>query len=251
MIAAADESIAAIQADYYNKFTNGVNITTDSAEFNQDEFYSDLGEITSSDINTIKLNDIEYDNSNKKVSIGNNANISAPIFTVTDANHLLVSTLHLAANAKDGIVLVEAGDNAYEVTLEGLDNGDTLTLAGAEGLATQPGRINEVTVDGTTITQVSNNGRHAIGVMLEADGSLINDTNAVIYTISANGNMGMTAPESLDGSDIYSYVVYVRYVNGDFTADNAKTYTLDRKIVVPGQGNITLTFVLEAQEYVA
>lgn len=206
--------------------------------------------MSSTNIDTIKLNDVKYDNSDKKISIGNNSYILAPVYKVTEEGHLLVSNLHLVAHAKDGITKVETHNEAFEVTLEGLDNGDTLELNRAVPGFTKSGRINEVTVDELKVTQISNNGTQGVGVMLEADGALINDASQIIYTLKPNGNMGITTPEKVNG-EMYTYLVFLKYANRDYTASDVGTYPMTTTLILPGKGSITINFVLEAQEYIA
>ena len=240
--------MVSIQTNYIDKY-NSAEINPDSPEFNKDELYSDLGEIKSSDVANITINGVTYDNSNKRISIGNNAFIVAPVYLIED-NHLLVSNFYLTVHAKDGIVTVKTETDAFEVTLEGLDGGDTLALNKAIPAFTQEGRINEVTVDGSTITQVSNSGNHGLAVMLEADGQLLNDADLICYSLLSNGNIGMTTPNAIDG-EMYTYGAYLKYTGADYTAEDATTITSVRTLFVPGKGSIELTFVLEAQEYIA
>ena len=207
--------------------------------------------ISSTNIDNVKLNEIEYDNSDKKISVGNNSYLVMPVYVVTEDGHLLVSNLHLAAHAKDGVVRVETNNEAFEVTLNGLDNGDTLELNKAFPLFTKKDRINEVTVDGLTITQVSNNGSQGLGIMLEADGALINDPAQLIYTLKPNGDMGITTPEKVGYSEVYTYGTYLKYTGKDFTAADVGIYSKPITLILPGKGNITINFVLEAQEYTA
>lgn len=240
--------MAAIQADYYNQYSNGQIITTDSAEFNQDELYSDLGDISTSDVESIKINGVEFDNTNKWISLGNNAWMNAPVFMIEEGR-LLVANLYLAALAQDGIANVEAGKNVYEVTLEGLDGGDTLAFVEAKGVNTQEGKINEVTVEDSTITQVSNNGLHMIAVTLEADGQKIIDANQIIYALRDNGQLGMTTPESIgNNGEMYTYGLYMKYKDGDYEAADVGEMVQNVTLIVLGKGNIELTFVLNAQE---
>ena len=207
--------------------------------------------VSSINIDSIKLNETEYDNSDKKISIGSNSYIVAPVYMITEEGHLLVSNLHLVAHAKDGIVRVVTRNEAFEVILEGLDNGDTLELNKAFPLFTRNDRINEVTVDDLIVTQISNSGAHGLAVMLEADGALINDPAQLIYSLKPGGDMGITTPEKTGASEIYTYGTYLRYTGKDFTAADAGTHFRTTTLIVPGKGNITIDFVLEAKEYVA
>ena len=174
--------------------------------------------------------------------------MSAPVFMIEEGR-LLVANLYLAALAQDGIAKVEAGKNVYEVTLEGLDGGDTLAFVEAKGVNTQEGKINEVTVEDSTITQVSNNGLHMIAVTLEADGQEIIDANQIVYALRDNGQLGMTTPESIgNNGEMYTYGLYMKYKDGDYEAADAGEMVQNVTLIIPGKGNIELTFVLNAQE---
>lgn len=174
--------------------------------------------------------------------------MSAPVFMVEEGR-LLVANLYLAALAQDGIAKVEAGENAYNVTLEGLNGGDTLTFVEAKAVNTQAGKVNEVTVEGSTITQVSNNGQHMIAVTLEAEGEKIIDANQIVYALRDNGQLGMTTPESTgNNGEMYTYGLYMKYKDGDYTAEDAGEMIQNVNLIVPGKGNVELTFVLNAQE---
>lgn len=65
-----------------------------------------------------------------------------------------------------------------------------------------------------------------------------------------NGNMGMTTPEKASGKN-YTYVIYMKYKNGDYEATDAETRTRNTKLIVTGKGSVDLVFVLQAKEYVA
>ena len=198
---------------------------------------------------SIFINGVEYDQTDRKISIGNNAYIIAPIFML-DNNHLTVSNLYLIAGAIDGVNEIKYKDNIFNVTLEGIAHRKLLTINKVEGANTQIDRKNEVSIEGDTITQISNNGKHIIAVTLESDGQIINDTNEVIYSIESNGNMGMTSPESSGADHIYTYGLYPKYKNGDYSIEEVGTYTRRKRLIVPGKGHIDLIFVLEAEEYI-
>ena len=188
------------------------------------------------------------------ISVGNNGKIKVPVFEVNDDNHLLVSNLYLVAEAKDGITGVIYANDKFEVSLNGLDNGDVLTVKDVKAVNTQADRINTVTLseDGKKVVQISNNGRHMIGVTLEANGAAITDPSEIIYSVYKNGNLGMTTPENTgNGGEFYTYGLYMKYKDGDYTAADAKDITFDIKLVAPGKGHVDMEFILHAQEYTA
>lgn len=174
------------------------------------------------------------------------------MFTINDDNHLLFSNLHLAAMEQDGKVTIKYGNETFKVELTDLDADAKLTVKSAFGVDNIDGRKNDIVLNGKTIEQTSNNGRQYIAVILEADGQEILDESQVIYTIDKNGNMGMTTPESskIEGSK-YTYGLYIKYKNGDYTATDKGDYTTSKTLIVPGKGNIELTFKLHAEEYEA
>lgn len=244
-----------IKDSYYNKYANQI-ITPESAEFDASKWYADLGELAGvmpvSDSSYIKINGKKYNHQNKDVSIGNNGHIKAPVFEVDELNHLLVANLYLAAEAKDGIAEVEYGNEMMKATLEGLDNGDVLSVKEIKGVNTQTDRKNQVSVSGSKITQVSNNGKHMIAVTLEADGAEIIDPSETVYALTTSGDLGITSPESTgNNGKFYTYGIYMKYKNGDYEAADIGTKTYTRKLIVPGKGSVTLTFTLKAEEYKA
>lgn len=242
--------MADIKTTYYNNFANETLTKEDLG----DNFYSDLGELSGvmpvTDDSYIKINGKKYNHKDRDISIGNNGHIKAPVFDITDDNHLMVANLYLAAEAKDGVAEVVYGNEQANVTLEGLDNGDVLTIARAIPMNTQDGRKNEVTLTGNKIVEKSNNGKHLIGVILQADGNEILDESETVYALNSNGDLGITSPEAF-GSDKCSYGIYMKYKAGDYEAADVGTKTYNRKLIVPGKGSVNVTFTLQAEEYKA
>lgn len=198
----------------------------------------------------IKINGKKYNHKDRDISIGNNGHIKAPVFDVTDDNHLMVANIYLAAEAKDGIAEVVYGNEQSNVTLQGLDNGDTLVIKDAIAVNTQDGRLNEVTRTGNKIVEKSNNGRHLIGVILQADGADILDGSETVYALNSNGDLGITSPETIGGVDM-TYGIYMKYKDGDYEAADVGTKTYNRRLIVPGKGSVNVTFTLQAEEYKA
>lgn len=197
----------------------------------------------------ITINGKKYTHKNKDISIGNNGHIKAPIFEIENG-HLLVANLYLIAEAKDGATEVKYNNNTFKVTLGGLTDGTGLTVKDVRGVNTQLNRKNEVTVSGNVVTQNSNNGKHIVAVTLESDGQEVVDPSIVVYALESNGNLGMTSPEdSGDIGDFYTYGIYLKYKNGDYTASDAGTKTINKKLIIPGKGNVSLKFILNAEEY--
>lgn len=91
-----------------------------------------------------------------------------------------------------------------------------------------------------------------IAITLEADGTEIVDPKEVIYSLGTDGNLGMTSPES-SGNDgkYYTYGIYMKYKNGDYTAEDTKSRVLKRKLIAPGKGSIDVTMTLHAKEYIS
>lgn len=232
-----------------------MTITPQSAEFDANEFYADLGEVPAAraaltDNSYITINGKKYTYKAKDISVGNNGHIKAPIFEVNANSHLLVSNLYLAIEAKNGVSTVAYNGNSFKVTLDELNNGSALTVKEVKGVNTQNGRKNDVSVSGNTITEVSNNGRHMIAVTLQSNGTDIVDPNEVVYSLGTDGNLGMTSSEASGNDGVYyTYGIYMKYKNGDYTAEDVGTKTLNRKLIVPEKGSIDLIFVLKSEEY--
>lgn len=208
---------------------------------------------TLTDDTSITINGKTYNHKAKDISVGNNTHIKAPVFDVNENNHLLVSNLYLITEAIDGVSEVESGNDTFKVTLEGLNSGSTLTITEVKGVNTQLDRINTVTFDGDkNIVQTSNNGKHMIGITLEANGVKIVSPTDVVYSLGTDGNLGMTSPENSGNNGVYyTYGIYMKYKNGDYTAADAKDKVLKRKLIVPGKGSVDVVMTLHAKEYIS
>lgn len=138
----------------------------------------------------------------------------------------------------------------FKTTLEGLDNGDVLTVKEVKTLG-QHGNVNKVTVNGNKIIQESDDGRNLVGVVLSADNADILDPSEIVYALNSTGDLGMTSPETIEGEQV-SYAIYLKYKNGGYDASDIKTNrTYNRKLIVPGKGSVDLTFTLKPVEYKA
>lgn len=48
---------------------------------------------------------------------------------------------------------------------------------------------------------------------------------------------------------MYTYGIYMKWKDGDYTAEDEEIRTRQRRLIVPGKGYVDVTFVLQAQEY--
>ena len=180
-------NVSTIQTSLYGKVSSK-NLTPESEEVSSLPWYTEIGE--SEEVDSIKINSSEYDKTNKSVSIDKNSFVEGPVFKVAEGK-LLVSTLYLISESLEGKCKIEAGNKIFDVTLDGISEGDGLTLKEAKGANTQEGRENDVQVEGNSITQTSENGKHILGIILKSGEEELTSDSTIIYRIASNKNMGM------------------------------------------------------------
>lgn len=234
------EGLAELKAEYYNKYTGKV-ITPEDPEFDH-ELYVEIGD--TEEVETIKLNDTEYDLTNKYISIGNNGQISMPVFEIYEGK-LYVSLLHMVAEARNNKVSITHGNKIDYATLDNEPGKYTLNIVEASEMNTQPYSINEIKLSGNVIKVKSDDGRHGVYIDIAANNDVLNDEDLVIYRIDQNKNMGITTVEKTkDGN--HTYGVYPKWKNGGYTADDAGEYKFDTKLIIAGKGSIEFTVKLTA-----
>ena len=238
-------SVKAACDKYYNKFRNE---TIDSANENFDEatLYVDLGNVVSTDVTNITVNDQDYDNSDVRISIGNNAFVQAPLWKVQDSK-LLVSVFLLGLETVTDEITVTYGDNVK--TIKGVEGVPATELPITEvlGLNTQKGYTNniETSDNNKVITQTTGFGSQAVGVVLQADGQDILDTSTVIL-YKAGNSIGISTPERM-GDDTVTFAFYGKYSTGAYTEEDTRTF--DFTLLVPDKGiaqfNLTVKCIVE------
>ena len=217
---------------YYNKYSKDDLLT----EVDDDVYYVTLGDyVGTENPSELKIGEIAYDNSAKKLSIGNKAFINVPVWKIKDGKVLVALTWLSADALPDKATKVEVGGQTFEVTVYSTSvAGNNVTIVGADGIYGPTGYAHETTINGNTVDFKYTHGTTALGVKLKAGNEEITNESQVIFRKSTDGSMGLTTPE-----EGYTYVVYFNWENAAIS--EAKDYVREYKIAIPGKGVISLT----------
>ena len=217
---------------YYNKYSKDDLLT----EVDDDVYYVTLGDyVGTENPSELKIGEIAYDNSAKKLSIGNKAFINVPVWKIKDGKVLVALTWLSADALPDKATKVEVGGQTFEVTVYSTSvAGNNVTIVGADGIYGPTGYAHKTTINGNTVDFKYTHGTTALGVKLKAGNEEITNESQVIFRKSTDGSMGLTTPE-----EGYTYVVYFNWENAAIS--EAKDYVREYKIAIPGKGVISLT----------
>ena len=217
---------------YYNKYSKDDLLT----EVDDDVYYVTLGDyVGTENPSELKIGEIAYDNSAKKLSIGNKAFINVPVWKIKDGKVLVALTWLSADALPDKATKVEVGGQTFEVTVYSTSvAGNNVTIVGADGIYGPTGYAHETTINGNTVDFKYTHGTTALGVKLKAGNEEITNESQVIFRKSTDGSMGLTTPE-----EGYTYAVYFNWENAAIS--EAKDYVREYKIAIPGKGVISLT----------
>ena len=217
---------------YYNKYSKDDLLT----EVDDDVYYVTLGDyVGAENPSELKIGEIAYDNSAKKLSIGNKAFINVPVWKIKDGKVLVALTWLSADALPDKATKVEVGGQTFEVTVYSTSvAGNNVTIVGADGIYGPTGYAHETTINGNTVDFKYTHGTTALGVKLKAGNEEITNESQVIFRKSTDGSMGLTTPE-----EGYTYAVYFNWENAAIS--EAKDYVREYKIAIPGKGVISLT----------
>ena len=244
----------ALTSTYYNKYENQTYRETDS-EFDTDLFYTEVGKYTgesASEVESVTINGKEYTNEVKRMGIGQNSWLEAPVWKI-EGNKVYVVTAWLIAESMPGtqteIVVGETTLNVGVLPEDVSEN--TLAITEVYKLNVLDNQTFNLVREGNTIAIESSYGNHIVGVTLNLDGEDLLDSNDVIYSLADNGTLSLTTPESVekkfgDASDLQkvTYAIYPAFKNGEYVDQEDKTVL--HKIAIPGKGVIRLNFALTA-----
>ena len=244
----------ALTSTYYNKYENQTYRETDS-EFDTDLFYTEVGKYTgesASEVESVTINGKEYTNEVKRMGIGQNSWLEAPVWKI-EGNKVYVATAWLIAESMPGtqteIVVGETTLNVGVLPEDVSEN--TLAITEVYKLNVLDNQTFNLVREGNTIAIESSYGNHIVGVTLNLDGEDLLDSNDVIYSLADNGTLSLTTPESVekkfgDASDLQkvTYAIYPAFKNGEYVDQEDKTVL--HKIAIPGKGVIRLNFALTA-----
>ena len=244
----------ALTSTYYNKYENQTYRETDS-EFDTDLFYTEVGKYTgesASEVESVTINGKEYTNEVKRMGIGQNSWLEAPVWKI-EGNKVYVATAWLIAESMPGtqteIVVGETTLNVGVLPEDVSEN--TLAITEVYKLNVLDNQTFNIVREGNTIAIESSYGNHIVGVTLNLDGEDLLDSNDVIYSLADNGTLSLTTPESVekkfgDASDLQkvTYAIYPAFKNGEYVDQEDKTVL--HKIAIPGKGVIRLNFALTA-----
>ena len=244
----------ALTSTYYNKYENQTYRETDS-EFDTDLFYTEVGKYTgesASEVESVTINGKEYTNEVKRMGIGQNSWLEAPVWKI-EGNKVYVATAWLIAESMPGtqteIVVGETTLNVGVLPEDVSEN--TLAITEVYKLNVLDNQTFNLVREGNTIAIESSYGNHIVGVTLNLDGEDLLNSNDVIYSLADNGTLSLTTPESVekkfgDASDLQkvTYAIYPAFKNGEYVDQEDKTVL--HKIAIPGKGVIRLNFALTA-----
>lgn len=244
----------ALTSTYYNKYENQTYRETDS-EFDTDLFYTEVGKYTgesASEVESVTINGKEYTNEVKRMGIGQNSWLEAPVWKIEE-NKVYVATAWLIAESMPGtqteIVVGETTLNLGVLPEDVSEN--TLAITEVYKLNVLDNQTFNLVREGNTIAIESSYGNHIVGVTLNLDGEDLLNSNDVIYSLADNGTLSLTTPESVekkfgDASDLQkvTYAIYPAFKNGEYVDQEDKTVL--HKIAIPGKGVIRLNFALTA-----
>lgn len=226
------EKTQAFCTQYYNKYTNKT-ITSADEEFVSDTVYVNLGSVDTSSIDSVTINEKEYDNSNKSISIGNNGFIKSPLWKIEDGN-LYVSIFILAINTTANQIEVVCGNNVKVITDTNSIPATVLPITEVLALNTQEGYANEITTsdNNTKIVENSEHGTHAVGIILQSNGEDILDTE-IYYLYYSELSMGISTPELMDGENV-TFAFYGKYGTKPYTEAEQRVFNFT--LLVPSKG---------------
>jgi len=238
----------------YNSVENTTYTVADD-EFPAEDFYVKIGKYTGSAVNKITINGTEYTNEVKRMGIGQNSWLEAPVWKIEDG-YLYVATAWLIAESMPGAnTSVSIDKLTYNVKVfndEVTEN--ALTISNVYALNKVEGETFNVIREGSNIAVESSDGRHIVGVTLSLNGEDLTDSNDIIYSLAENGTLSLTTPEAIekefgDRTDLQTvtYGIYPAYKNGKYTDQTEKTVL--HKIAIPGKGVIRLNFSLTPINY--
>lgn len=244
-IESLEEKLTAIKEKYYNVYENQ-EITSEDGEFDKSTLYVEIADCDKENLKSIYINSKKYDNENKKISIGQNSFIVAPIFLVEDGK-LLVSPLYILNVAETEEVRIVFDDKLVKIKLAEKDLiKEKLEVEKVEAILTKPQRENKVFYfkekNKEIINQISENGEQAIGIVLkDKEGNAINDVDETIYLVDENDNASITVCEEIE-EEKYTITMYLKYQTSDYEVNESQT--TKKKIIVIGKGYIDLYFKL-------
>lgn len=240
------DEIEAIKTEYYNKYKEKTIHSGDS-EFKKDKLYVEIGDAEEAE--SITLGEEEFGKEEDlKISIGNNSFIESPAFIV-DAGKLKINPFYLLILSSEGKINVKCNDKLFEVSLSAPST-KTLTI-GEVVHNTESDRKNEVNQQGSKITQVSNNGRHAFGLIINDDQTPITEAETLVYIYSeSEKKIGITLPEKLNNKDV-TFVRYMKWKDGDYDDEDVTTINENMKVFINGKGIIDVEVDFTAEKYEA
>ena len=241
-----------------NNYNSVENVTygLSDDEFPIDDFYVKVGKYSGSAANKITINGTEYTNENKRMGIGQNSWLEAPIWKVEDKILYVATAWLIAESMPEALTEVKIGNTTYNVKVFNDDvTENSLTVSNVYALNKVEDETFNIAREGSNIAIDSSDGRHIVGVTLELNGEELLDSNDIIYSLAQNGTLSLTTPESIekefgDTTDLQkvTYAIYPAYKNGKYTDQIEKTVL--HKIAIPGKGVIRLNFALTPKNYV-
>ena len=224
---------------YYNNYPSQ-ELDIENENFDAEIFYTPVGIYIGGEENPqeLKINGTAYDKENKKLSIGKNGQIVAPVWKIED-DIVYVATPWLIAEALPGSEnIIEVGGIDLSVVLfGGIDTDNKLTIKEAKAFNEVSGHTNDVSYDGTVITNKSSHGNHILEIVLEYDGETIYDSNELIYRLASDGSMGITTPETINGKKL-SYATYMNYAVG--AHQESLQWEVSYKLGIVGKGSVSV-----------
>jgi len=241
-----------------NNYNSVENVTygLSDDEFPIDDFYVKVGKYSGSAVNKITINGTEYTNEYKRMGIGQNSWLEAPIWKVEDKTLYVATAWLIAESMPEALTEVKIGSTTYNVKVfNDSVTENTLTISNVYALNKVEGETFNIAREGSNIAVESSDGRHIVGVTLSLNGEDLTDSNDIIYSLAENGTLSLTTPEAIekeygDRTDLQTvtYGIYPAYKDGKYTEQEEKTVL--HKIAIPGKGVIRLNFSLTPINFV-
>lgn len=240
---------------YYNKFKKGDMIYDKSIApeghpeekiLKDEAFYISIAKGLPVDLGYVSIGGVRRKvDETVKLSIGMSAFIKAPLWKVDETGVLKVAMPYLcaAADVATGMSTVVAGGIVYNVPAFTPVEGAKPMVISKAVIEEKAGCAGAVEVDGDKVYATIGHCGQMAGLVLSSNGAAITDTELLVYVLKEDGTASITTPEMCNGESV-SYAWYsFPYSNRPVSEEEDGAFsTVSKRLVVPGYGNLDVTF---------